>query len=64
MKSIKVLVATVLLVSAASAATLYVNAISGSDTNACTSATAACKTISHAISLAASGDIITIAAGT
>jgi hypothetical protein len=42
----------------------YVNGMSGSDSNACTSATTACKTISHAISLSASGDSIMVAAAT
>jgi hypothetical protein len=44
--------------------TWYVNAVSGSNTNACTSPTAACKTVAQAISLAASGDSIKVAAGT
>ena len=44
--------------------TWYVNGVSGSDSNDCTSATTACKTIAHAISLAASGDSILVAAAT
>ena len=43
---------------------LYVNGASGSDSNHCLSAQAACKTIGHAISLAASGDSIMVAAAT
>jgi hypothetical protein len=50
--------------SALAASTWYVNGVSGSDTNTCTSSTAACKTIGHAIALASSGDTITIAAAT
>ncbi len=42
----------------------YVNGVSGSDSNACTSPITACKTIGHAISLAASGDLIKVAAAT
>jgi hypothetical protein len=49
---------------ALAASTWYVNGVSGSDANTCTSATAACKTIGHAIALAASGDRITVAAAT
>jgi hypothetical protein len=41
-----------------------VNGVSGNDSNGCISATTACQTISHAISLAASGDSIKIAAAT
>jgi hypothetical protein len=44
--------------------TWYVNGVSGSDGNACTSPTTACKTIGHAISLASSGDSIMVAAAT
>jgi hypothetical protein len=44
--------------------TWYVNGMSGSDSNNCLSATTACKTIGHAISLAASGDTIRTAAAT
>jgi hypothetical protein len=50
--------------SALAASTWYVNGVSGSDTNTCTSSATACKTIGHAIALAASGDTITIAAAT
>jgi hypothetical protein len=42
----------------------YVNGMSGSDSNACTAAADACKTIGHAISLAVSGDSIMVAAAT
>jgi hypothetical protein len=44
--------------------TWYVNGTRGSDINACTSPTIACKTLDHAISLAASGDSIRVAAAT
>jgi hypothetical protein len=44
--------------------TWYVNGVSGSDSNNCMSALTACKTIGHAISLAASGDSIKVAAAT
>jgi hypothetical protein len=40
------------------ASTWYVNGVTGSNSNNCTSPTTACKTIKHAISLAASGDSI------
>jgi len=48
----------------AAATTWYVNGLTGSDSNNCGSATAACRTIGHAISLAASGDSVRIAAAT
>jgi hypothetical protein len=44
--------------------TWYVNGVTGSDSNDCTTATTACKTIGHAISLASSGDTIMVAAAT
>lgn len=44
--------------------TWYVNGVSGSDGNDCKSATSACKTIGHAISLTDSGDSIKVAAAT
>jgi hypothetical protein len=44
--------------------TWYVNGVSGSDSNTCTSPTTACKTIGHAVSLASSGDSIKVAAAT
>jgi hypothetical protein len=44
--------------------TWYVNGVSGSDSNTCTSPTTACKTIGHAISRAASGDSIMVSAAT
>jgi len=52
------------LAPAAVATTWYVNGVTGSDSNNCLSTTSACKTIGHAISLAASGDSITVAAAT
>ena len=42
--------------------TWYVNAVSGSDSNDCKTPTTASRTIGHAISLAASGDSISVAA--
>jgi hypothetical protein len=42
--------------------TWYVNGVAGSDSNNCLSPTTACKTIGHAIGLAASGDIVRVAA--
>src|ERR1700686_5145365 len=47
---------------ASASTTRYVNGVSGSDSNNCISPTTACKTIGHAISLAASGDSIHVAA--
>ena len=44
--------------------TWYVNGVSGSDSNDCKSSTTACKTVGHAISLAASGDSIRVAPAT
>ena len=52
------------LTPAALASTRYVNGVSGKDSNNCLSPTAACKTIGHAISLAASGDTVMVAAAT
>jgi len=54
-----------LVLSAATAiasATWYVNGVSGSSSNDCKTPTTACKTVSHAVSLAASGDTIRVAA--
>src|SRR5437762_3057022 len=48
----------------ASATTWYVNGVSGSNTTHCLSPSSACKTIKHAISLAASGDTIIVASAT
>jgi hypothetical protein len=55
---------TAVSVPAAAARTWYVNGVTGSNTNSCMSPTTACKTIGHAISLAASGDSITVAVAT
>jgi predicted outer membrane repeat protein len=49
---------------AMSGTTWYVNGLTGSDTNSCKASQTACKTIGHAISLAASGDSIVVAAAT
>ena len=51
------------LVSTSLANTWYADANNGNDNNNCLSASAACKTIGHAITLAASGDSITLAPG-
>jgi hypothetical protein len=50
--------------SALASTTWYVNGVSGSDSNNCLSATTACQTIGHAISLSASGDSIVVAPAT
>jgi len=42
----------------------YVNGATGSDNNDCKSTTTPCKTIGHAIWLAASGDSISVAPAT
>jgi hypothetical protein len=44
--------------------TWYVNGVNGSDSNRCIAPQTACKTIGHAISLAASGDSILVEAAT
>jgi len=44
--------------------TWYVDGVNGNDNNNCKSPQTACKTIGHAISLAASGDFIMVAAAT
>lgn len=49
---------------AVASTTWYVNGVNGSDSNNCLSPTTACKTIGHAISLAAAGDSIRVAAAT
>lgn len=54
----------VLTSTAVASTTWYVNGVSGSDSNNCLSPTTACKTIGHAISRAASGDSIRVAAAT
>jgi len=58
------LTALCLLGSVAWASTWYVKGVSGSDSNNCTSASTACKSIGHAISLALSGDSIIVIAAT
>ena len=50
--------------SALAAAISYVDGVHGSDSNNCRSSLTACKTIGHAIALAASGDSMMVAAGT
>ena len=49
---------------AMASSTWYVNGRMGNDANACTSSKLPCRTIGHAIGLAASGDSISIAAAT
>ncbi len=58
------MVLSLVLTPAALASTWYVNGVSGSNSNNCTSPTTPCKTIGRAISLAASGDTVTVAAAT
>jgi hypothetical protein len=50
------------LASTVVASTWYVNGVSGNNSNNCLSSTTACKTVGHAVSLAASGDTIRVAA--
>jgi hypothetical protein len=51
-----------LIPTALASTTWYVNGVTGSDSNNCLSAAAACKTIGHAISLSSLGDTIMVAA--
>lgn len=44
--------------------TWYVSGLSGNDNNSCLSPQIACRTIGHAIALAASGDSVMVAAAT
>ena len=53
-----------LALDALASSTLYVNGVSGSDGNSCTSLARACRTISHAIAQSSSGDSIIVAAAT
>ncbi len=61
---VPILAALMMLFPAAFAGTWYVNGVSGDDGNNCKAKATACATIGHAISLAASGDTIQIAAAT
>ena len=61
---VPVLGALMMLSSPALASTWYVNGVNGDDGNDCKTKATACATIGHAISLAASGDTIQIAAAT
>lgn len=61
---IPILGALLLLPSAAFAGTWYVDGVHGDDGNNCKTKSTACATIGHAISRAASGDTIQIAAAT
>jgi len=58
------LIAIFLAPTAVASTTWYVNGVTGSNSNSCLLATTACKTIRHAVSLAASGDSIMVAAAT
>jgi len=61
---VPVLIVLIMLSSPALAATWYVDGVHGDDGNGCKTKATACATIGHAISLAASGDTIQIAAAT
>src|SRR2546430_4900724 len=58
------LIALFLAPTAVASTTWYVNGVTGSNSNSCLLATTACKTIRHAVSLAASGDSIMVLAAT
>ncbi len=60
----KLLLIVLCMAPPALASTWYVDGVNGSDSNSCKTATTACQTIGHAISLALSGDAIKIAAST
>src|SRR5580704_983939 len=62
--SLPLLVLMLAFAPAAPASTLYVNGAKGSDSNNCKSAKHACKTISHAMALASSGDTVKVAPST
>jgi hypothetical protein len=62
--SLPLLVLMLAFAPAAHASTLYVNGAKGSDSNNCKSAKHACKTISHAMALASSGDTVKVAPST
>jgi len=59
---VPVLIALIMMSAQALAGTWYVNGVKGDDGNDCKTKATACATIGHAISLAASGDNIQIAA--
>src|SRR5215469_13625270 len=61
---VRVVIALMMLSSPVLASTWYVNGVTGDDGNSCKTKVTACATIGHAISLAASGDAIQIAAAT
>ena len=61
---VSVLGVLIMLSFPALASTWYVNGVTGDDGNNCKTKSTACATIGHAISLAASGDTIQIAAAT
>src|SRR5215469_6970983 len=61
---VRVVIALKMLYSPVFASTWYVNGVTGDDGNSCKTKVTACATIGHAISLAASGDVIQIAAAT
>jgi len=61
---VPVLIALIMLSSQAFAGTWWVDGVNGDDGNDCKTKATACATIGHAMSLAASGDTIQIAAAT
>lgn len=61
---VSILSVLIVLCSTALGSTWYVNGVNGDDHNNCKTKRTACATIKHAISLAASGDTIQIAAAT
>jgi hypothetical protein len=63
-KNLICVAALVLFAPSAKASTKYVNGLTGNDSDSCESPTTACKTIGHAISLAASGDTVIVSAAT
>ena len=63
-RTVSILGVLIMLSSPALASFWYVNGVSGDDGNGCKTKATACATIGHAISLAASGDTIQIAAAT
>lgn len=61
LRCLELSVLLLVLASSAFAKTWYVDGVNGSDNNNCETAAAACATIGHAISLAASGDTVMLA---
>jgi predicted outer membrane repeat protein len=63
-KIVSILGSLMMLPAPGTSSTWYVNGVMGNDGNNCRTSATACATIGHAISLAASGDTIQIAAAT